>query len=1103
MMAAHPSTSTAATSGSAPALRTRYRRRFSFEPLYTGGASTAITADGLFFFAPVNETIHVTSVHSGKTVARIPSDMEEITSLTLTPDQGTLIVASRSLALRIFTLRYPSPMVQESTTSQSNRAVSSADHEQDDKEKMEEVERVTWTLQRTIAKTHDAPVVVMQVDPTSTLVATGSSDTCAKVWDIRAGYCTHVFRGHGGIVSSLAWNMPGPSASQSKSMSNASADRKIELFTASIDGRVRLWDLKAGASGEKAASKPIAILESHFSVVRGLAVSRDGERLVTAGRDRMVGLWVRGKTSSKKDKAKGYVMAWHLVESITAGESLESAGFLEDGDTFWTAGAEGEIRLWSFTQQAVIRLQPGGRFAQGVVNKRNATSGQEEEDDEDENDTRAVTEVHWLSSIGTLATVHADQDIIFRSRTSLERTRQLAGFNDQIIDAALLSPASGADTHLAVATNSTFIRVYNLSAKGHTVDVLPSETDSDGGHTGLILCLDKTTDGKWLASGGKDRTVRLWAWVPHQSAHGGRPIVDDEDEIGMPVDGKDIGNAPQQHCSWSCVAVAEGHTESVGALAFARRPIASGESGASFLVTGSQDRTAKVWDLSTLHKHIAQQFTSEGTRQPLKLTSLTTLKIHDKDINALDVSPNNALLLSGSQDKTAKVFAIQYQAPSKANGHTPAASLRLVKTCQGHKRGVWSVAFSPTDAVFLTASSDRTMKLWSINDGFSCVKNYLGHTNSVLRVRFLKASNGLQCLSCASDGLVKVWNVRTEECLDTLDGHEERVWGLDCTQDGGVIVSGGADGMIRFWHDWTKREEQHELQQRQHDVEQEQAFGNLLAMRDYRNAISLALIMQQPRRLFGLFRTVDQQRDHGDGSSATGAMLHNAIQAGHANGVSTSLRDPALAEVLARAGVMPSSALTPKSSLTANGGKTAKAVDTSITGLAAVDEVIATLSATQLATLLTFVRDWNTTVRTSGVAQTVLHAILRFHSADAIIEAFDKQAEANKGAASDGVQKTLTNRPRRGEMTKATDLANVLDALLPYTRRHYDRAQRVLTESAMLEYTLANMDALLGPDEEAAGDEEQVAKINGGLSSQNGDLEMDESDEDETDESDE
>jgi U3 small nucleolar RNA-associated protein 13 len=43
----------------------------------------------------------------------------------------------------------------------------------------------------------------------------------------------------------------------------------------------------------------------------------------------------------------------------------------------------------------------------------------------------------------------------------------------------------------------------------------------------------------------------------------------------------------------------------------------------------------------------------------------------------------------------------------------------------------------------------------------------------VLRVGFI--SKGMQLVSTASDGLVKLWNIREEECVKTLDGHEDKV----------------------------------------------------------------------------------------------------------------------------------------------------------------------------------------------------------------------------------------------------------------------------------------------------------------------------------------
>lgn len=87
--------------------------------------------------------------------------------------------------------------------------------------------------------------------------------------------------------------------------------------------------------------------------------------------------------------------------------------------------------------------------------------------------------------------------------------------------------------------------------------------------------------------------------------------------------------------------------------------------------------------------------------------------------------------------------------------------------------------------------------------------------------------------------------------------------------------------------------------------------------------------------------------------------------------------------------------------------------------------------------LLGYIRDWNTSARTAPTAQLLLHAIVRLHSADTLLDAYAK-----------------------GE--KPGSLAAVLDALVPYTERHYARADRMLVESAMLEYTLQAMDSVLG-----------------------------------------
>jgi U3 small nucleolar RNA-associated protein 13 len=56
------------------------------------------------------------------------------------------------------------------------------------------------------------------------------------------------------------------------------------------------------------------------------------------------------------------------------------------------------------------------------------------------------------------------------------------------------------------------------------------------------------------------------------------------------------------------------------------------------------------------------------------------------------------------------------------------------------------------------------------------LKVFEGHANSVLRVDWLGGdTEGYgQVVSAAADGLVKVWNSRTDECVATLDGHEDK-----------------------------------------------------------------------------------------------------------------------------------------------------------------------------------------------------------------------------------------------------------------------------------------------------------------------------------------
>ena len=277
-------------------------------------------------------------------------------------------------------------------------------------------------------------------------------------------------------------------------------------------------------------------------------------------------------------------------------------------------------------------------------------------------------------SSSSLVSIHADQNIIYHHLSSSLPTRQIIGFNDEIIDAAFLSSPSSSSvhSHLALATNSCMIRLYSTNTFNARLLA---------GHKDMVLCLDTSSDHRWLASGAKDQTARIWA--------------------------------PDDQGDWKCVAVCEGHAESVGAVTFSRRKDEKSTRPVRFVISASQDRTLKLWDLST----VSPDSPDSPDSSPSTPRSLATLRAHEKDINSLDIAPNDRFLASGSQDKLVKIFEVDYTTSSSAT----AGALKLLGTCKGHRRGVWTVKFSPTDRIVASGAADRSVRLWNLDD-YTCLK---------------------------------------------------------------------------------------------------------------------------------------------------------------------------------------------------------------------------------------------------------------------------------------------------------------------------------------------------------------------------------------------
>ncbi|KAI9223624.1 WD40-repeat-containing domain protein [Blastocladiella britannica] len=708
-----------------PRLKENFKKERSHGPLYTGGA-IVLSPDASTLYAALDDQVSVIDVATASAVRRIAPAADAVTALAITPDGSQLLVATRALQI----------VVYDAHTGAKLRS---------------------W-------KGHEAPALMMAVDSTGTLVATGSADSTVKVWDIAGAFCTHNFKGHSGLVTAIAWT-------------------GLTLVSGGEDGAVRVWDLHA--------RKCAAVLANHVSAVRGIAFLDNGATLVTGGRDKVLVVW-----DLASRKVRRTVPVWDALEGVAA---MPGSSF--DQSVVLCAGEKGAVHVVSL-DAPVTSTQNGPSRSVQVATKPHAIT-------------------HLLAAANPectmLAAVTSDHNIVLLDTANdLARSRLVIGYNDEVIDLAV---AGDQGKYLAVATNSAEIKLFDTET--HDAEPFP-------GHEGVVFCLASSRDGAWLTSGSKDKTARVWAVATDDE---GRPTL-------------------THH------ATLMGHAEAVGAVAMSRKPTSS------FAVTGSQDRTLKVWDLAAV---MSASATAQNAG-PVVIRAKLTIKAHDKDINAVAVSPNDRLIATASQDKSCKVWAADTGA--------------LVHELKGHRRGVWRCAFSPVDQAIATASGDKSVKLWNLKDG-SCLRTFEGHTHSVLNVIFV--SFGAQLMTSGSDGLVKLWTVKTNECVATLDAHEDRVWAL--TTRGGenddLVVSGGADSVINMWRDCTVEEQEDRLKAEQDMLIQEQDLANYLVKKDYKNAILLALSLNKPYRLLKILEEVSSASASpstaADAASVTGSAAIDTV----------------------------------------------------------------------------------------------------------------------------------------------------------------------------------------------------------------------------------
>jgi WD40 repeat protein/GTPase SAR1 family protein len=221
-----------------------------------------------------------------------------------------------------------------------------------------------------------------------------------------------------------------------------------------------------------------------------------------------------------------------------------------------------------------------------------------------------------------------------------------------------------------------------------------------------------------------------------------------------------------------------------------------------YLATASSDGTARLWDLQG---NLQQEFTG-----------------HQGWVLSVSFSPDGKYLATSSEDSTARLWDLQGNFQQEFTGHqgwvwsvsfSPDGKYLATASSDGHVclwnlqnnswnkflvngGTVYSVRFSPQDGkYFATASSDGTARLWDLQGNLQ--QQFIGHQCWVYSVSF--SADGQHIATSSADGTSRLWDLQGNQLAEFKD-HKGFVWSVNFSPDGQYLATSSADGIVRLWN---------------------------------------------------------------------------------------------------------------------------------------------------------------------------------------------------------------------------------------------------------------------------------------------------------------